>query len=609
MFMFFSVPSLMADDGGSYNFEDWTYGNIYVKEPNNKIALEKELMECDMDSVRATFIFKNTTKDTVVVDCAFPIVVKLPYKAGKTDKEDVNFHRCYSYRVLRFLLGTKEPFDPNEVVGPDGEIYLTDRVNKLVHKHDKELRMMNIDKFYAYMDSLKYDENEFNHYEYIPHCEIVQDGKSVALLNVGIESSVTSDTIYMRFHFHHKLTFLPNSYSKLFVIYNVESSKSTYDGFSSYYYDISTGGTWKDGTIKSFIVATRNCDLYHWRHNYLCLDEYEHCGIYSAMNYKPVKGEYLKFIENYLAVYDHDGDFPEYKDLNSIALKDVKPSASFHQIEAMMDRDRFTSCTITNWENATLEFTLPKDGYGPYMYNGTIGSIVNRKNFHTFKEALQIDDVDLENLIPEDSSVYNYNRVSEILIERLDKPSKPKVLKVNFSDPREYPIMFDWSRFNDIEKPYFYPAGRYRITIKNVDFGNKSQDTTLITEFCFLPIGADMTKMILDDRDSKFPIFQTIFQDLHTWIHLRSAYSSSESIITPENDAWKYLLRPDSTSNSNKESKRNVYKKVAASTDGNQTQEVEDGSFRKEWVILGVLLILFLVGGIIWLKKKNSHRN
>ena len=38
------IFSLMADDGGATNFEDWTYGNIYVKEPNDKIALEKELM-------------------------------------------------------------------------------------------------------------------------------------------------------------------------------------------------------------------------------------------------------------------------------------------------------------------------------------------------------------------------------------------------------------------------------------------------------------------------------------------------------------------------------------------------------------------------------------
>ena len=39
-----SLYSVFADDGGSYYPEEWTYGNIYVKEPNDKIALERELL-------------------------------------------------------------------------------------------------------------------------------------------------------------------------------------------------------------------------------------------------------------------------------------------------------------------------------------------------------------------------------------------------------------------------------------------------------------------------------------------------------------------------------------------------------------------------------------
>ena len=116
-FLFIQISvifSLMADDGGATNFEDWSYGNIYVKEPNDKIALEKELMVCDMDSVRAFFVFKNTTNDTVVVDCAFPIDVKLPYNTGnngeKLEYEEEIINRCYSYRVLTLLLGSKKLF-------------------------------------------------------------------------------------------------------------------------------------------------------------------------------------------------------------------------------------------------------------------------------------------------------------------------------------------------------------------------------------------------------------------------------------------------------------------------------------------------------------------
>ena len=56
-----ATVQLFADDGGTSNFRDWTYGNIYVKEPNDKIALRKELMEVDTDSLKATFVFENTT--------------------------------------------------------------------------------------------------------------------------------------------------------------------------------------------------------------------------------------------------------------------------------------------------------------------------------------------------------------------------------------------------------------------------------------------------------------------------------------------------------------------------------------------------------------------
>ena len=83
-----------ADDGGSYRPEDWTYGNIYVKEPNDKIALERELLVVEQtkmseydqktrkwkkvtgSEVTALFDFVNTTRENIVVPCAFPVVVK-----------------------------------------------------------------------------------------------------------------------------------------------------------------------------------------------------------------------------------------------------------------------------------------------------------------------------------------------------------------------------------------------------------------------------------------------------------------------------------------------------------------------------------------------------
>lgn len=515
-----AIFSLMADDGGTTNVEDWTYGNIYVKEPNDKIALEKELMVCSMDSITAIFVFKNTTDDTVAVDCAFPIDVVLPYTIENVKENEYELWRCYSFRVLRMLLGTKDTIDPKEVVGLGGSIAINDRIKELVQQHDKELRVMSWKNYVGYIDSLELENTmstSFSKNSYIPECEIEQNGQFVDIQNVGIESSVSSKEIKMQFHFHHQLKFLPNAYSKVVVKYGVESMKQNYNGEYGYTYDISTGGTWKNGIINSFMLITQNCDLYD-RHSkqkfeYICLDELEHCGIHSIMNFKPSKNEYFKFVQNYIVGYEHDAyPYPEYKDLKYITLKDLNASPSWKNIEAMMDKDRFTSCAITDWKNATLEFTLPKDAYGPYMYNGTIGTIINKENFDSYIESLKIDTISPWEIMPDDPSVYDYNRVNEILIERLDGDMSDSIsLNVEYTDPRKFPCLFDWYRFNHIETLHFFPAGKYRLSIKGINPGVVTQDTTCITEFCFLPIGACMAEILKNDYYSEIPIFQKIF--------------------------------------------------------------------------------------------------
>ena len=99
--LLFASLAAFTDDGGSYKPEDWTYGNIYVKEPNDKIALERELLvvehtyigEYDRKSdtfhktsgreVTARFDFLNTTRERVTVPCAFPVVVKTQVSVKK----------------------------------------------------------------------------------------------------------------------------------------------------------------------------------------------------------------------------------------------------------------------------------------------------------------------------------------------------------------------------------------------------------------------------------------------------------------------------------------------------------------------------------------------
>ena len=104
-----------------------------------------------------------------------------------------------SESTLRLLLGPKDTFDCDEIKSDDGYINFNDRVYQLALKHDKELRVMSGEQYSIYIDSLNFSLDD-----YVPNCNIEQDGTPVDILNVGIESSVKSSdsTIYMNFHFH-----------------------------------------------------------------------------------------------------------------------------------------------------------------------------------------------------------------------------------------------------------------------------------------------------------------------------------------------------------------------------------------------------------------------
>lgn len=513
-FLFIQISvifSLMADDGVCNDVESWSYGHIYTNESNDKIALEKELMLCDQDSITAIFVFKNTTDDTVTVDCAFPINVYFIYTVNKEINKENYLWASRSESTLRLLLGPKDTFDCDEIKSDDDYLNFNDRVYQLALKHDKELRVMSGEKYSKYIDSLNFRSDE-----YVPNCNIVQDGTPVDILNVGIESSVkrSDSTIYMNFHFHHNLTFLPNSYSKVVAKYRIESFDCDQFGCS---YDISTGGTWK-GNIKSFMAFVFGGEMIS-ELGYLNFEKWNETGLHSygigyKKDYKPHKGEAFSFIFGESEAEAHGYyDEPEYKELQSVILKDIKASASWNNLKAMMDKDRFTSCAITDWQNATLEFTLPQDAFGPYMYNGTIGKLTTKEKFDYFvnnvkdNRSLWGESVDISYYFPNDSTVEAYNNVSKICIEQLEAPFDTFPFTVKMSDPRRYPLVFDWARFNDIKHMRYFPAGRYRLSIKDIVEGWQCQDTTLITEFCFLKIPKDIADMLADDAISEMPIF------------------------------------------------------------------------------------------------------
>ena len=98
-----------ADDGGSRYIEDWSYGNIYVTEPNKEIALESEFLYVNQKrhTVRALFDFKNLTAQKRKVPCAFPIVITIPYEFDGTQIVASDYRDVYNLTALDIAFGRK----------------------------------------------------------------------------------------------------------------------------------------------------------------------------------------------------------------------------------------------------------------------------------------------------------------------------------------------------------------------------------------------------------------------------------------------------------------------------------------------------------------------
>ncbi len=573
----------MADDGVCNDVEFWSYGHIYADGSNDRIALEKELMLCRADSITEIFNFKNTTQDTVIVDCAFPVNVDFLYTINKKDSIQCSYpFSSQSESTLRLLLGTKDTFNSDEVKGYEGYIDFNDRVYQLVLKHDKELRVKSKDEYFKYIDSLQFYQDD-----YMPNCNVEQDGRPVDILNVGIESRVSDSNVIMNFHYHHKLTFAPNAYSKVIVKYSIMSRGCTQFGCC---YDISTGGTWK-GNINSFMafvsdgIIKSELDTFKFEKWNSTASRYE---IAYKKNYKPHKDEYFHFTFGEDEGEAHGYyDIPEYKDLQTLKLKDVKPSSSWSNVEAMMDKDRFTSCAITDWQNAAIEFTLTHDAFGPFLYNGTIGTVVTKESYEAAKDSMKntwcVEGEQPEFYFPVDKNLVN-DGVSKIFIENLDSPSDTFSTQVGFSDPRDIPYVFEWNRINDAYDLHFFSAGRYRLSFREC----KDLDTLRITELWFKPVSGELIQMINEDRITPYPLFQTLIKDFEYWKQYVCYYCrSSKSTTKDEKDS---LIEASNT------------ELVKANDEENSSVE---NTSNNRWLIIGGVLILLLIGGGVWMIKKK----
>lgn len=549
-----------ADDGGSYRPEDWTYGNIYVKEPNEKIALEKELMIVEQTAsyrwdektekstflhgseVEAVFGFRNTVAERIVVPCAFPVVVKMPFTVRKNGS--VTAHINYSAKPLiglwEFVLN-KRGVKKDE---RDGKEFLYDFIRydrslyaqkEEIFSLDKKLQTLPADEYLARVKM-------YGDLKTLRPCEIVQDGKKVAVQTVGVETSIEKDeevsknyadsddrvaevyNLNLTLHFYHELTFAPSAASVLSVKYAIDSESRSYHGTSyELFYDISTGGTWK-GDIKSFLVLTdSDMQTKNSKTGFEKTNLGEMCSsyrtyLYAAENYKPEKDEYFVFSTEYR---DYEaGEMPlEERDAQGFVSGIRASSALSGSYKMAGEGNNDSALASSTYEAKTsfdgnilngwveggagdgigewIEFTLSKPALGPFATNGLRrfygeerddkdGWWYDEDEFSVFERAGGVRGTWEAN-----------NRVKSMT---LTDGKGRKIAALEFSDkfPHLSAIPADWIGQNAVKKTVFLPRSTYRMTIESVYKGKKWDDTVL-GEVWFIPLGGRAARILAGD--------------------------------------------------------------------------------------------------------------
>ena len=540
IFTVLSLYSVFADDGGSYYPEEWTYGNIYVKEPNDKIALERELLFVGQGyfygkSITALFDFKNTTSEKVTVPCAFPVIVSTQVAINKDGYISNYIPIGNGYRskkdLINLALGkmnaTKEEF----------------------FAIDKKLRTLSIDEYLSEMKNNQITDST------LQPCVIEQDGKNVSVLMVGIETSIEKDaeasesvknsswskadevyTLKLVLHFYHELVFKPSASSKLTVKYNIDTEIRSYRGSKyNFIYDISTGGTWK-GNINDFIVLT---DSFMTPHNsdanFEVTGFYEPLAFYITQNYKPQKNEFFEFKLNY-EPDEYSGsifEIPSVKNEETLSfVTNVKASSELEGTYKMagkpdpwyeeenQDKNLRTSTYKANtsfdgilfngWVEGVkgdgigewIEFTLTKNVIGPFATNGLRrfnGAYKEKEDdYRYYSWDFVFSKI---NFIGE--PWISNNRIKSMTL--FDSSGKTNI-KLDFADI--FPIFnsdysYGLEDINSIKNPVFLEKGTYKMQIDSVYKGRKWDDTVL-GEVWFIPVPEKLSQILENDTDLFF---------------------------------------------------------------------------------------------------------
>ena len=563
--IFLMMPSVLfsifADDGGSYYPEDWTYGNIYVKDPNDKIALENEILYFTNYEALAVFAFRNTVPQQVKVPCAFPVVIETKFKIE-------NGMACPNYswnsnpdRHL-WSIALNKPLSETKDKLWEQTIPLSDIVDR-----DKKLRVSTYSEYlveletYGMPTASLYDSGSLygengtltccrSAYE---SCSIFLDGKPVPVLNVGIETTVqinprseikTDDDRYndeysyltIVLHFYHELDFKPSKAAKVEISYAVASTKQSYHGNThESYYDISTGGTWKGAIRKLLVMTDMNMKVENGSTKAKSFTDILHFHVFE--NYKPAQGEYFMFSARssgdddvYRPVFKDDfekqdfvtgisassylkGTYRYYEMVNWYT-EEKKVKSSDYAPETSFDADLYNGWVegkkgdgIGEW----IGFTLTQNAFGPFAVNG-----LTRFPFYSDNKNNEFDDDSPFYGIWKTDSWKENNRVKSMLLKTAAGTVKAKIeLEDVYSGFNVYNDSSIKEQLNAVTNPCFLEKGSYKLEIAEIFKGSKYKDTVL-GEVWFIPLSDELFTLIWEDEKSVLPIFHETIQNIFT---------------------------------------------------------------------------------------------